>query len=160
MVPVCLHSRRHVRRPHRHESPKDSESNAAGKADGHIYGLLWRIYWSNWDLTNRKVQQMSLTGNGLLAVFNSGFNRRARCMNGNTQFLGLSVIFGESVRINVWPFVASSERQRETQPDKNELETDAALVLWLALCHQKIVFIRQQKTELAGQTENTQKESR
>lgn len=159
MVPVCLHSRRHARRPRRRESPEDGESNApreGGKTDGHIYGLLWRIYWSNWDLKKQK-STTNETGNGLLAVFNWGFSQRASCANGNTQFLGLSVIFGESVRVNVWPSVASSERQRETQPDRNQLEV---LVLRLAICHQKIVFIRQQKTELAGQTENTQKESR
>lgn len=71
----------------------------------------------------------------------SGFNQLVSRMNGNTQFVGLSVIFGESARINVWPFITSSEHQSETQPDKNKVATAAALILCLAICHQKIVFI-------------------
>lgn len=42
-----------------------------------------------------------------MEFWRSGVNQRVSRMNGNTQFVGLSVIFGESVGINVWPLVAS-----------------------------------------------------
>lgn len=43
----------------------------------------------------------------------SGAGRRASCVNGNTRFLGLSVVFGESVRVSAWPLIASPERRSE-----------------------------------------------
>lgn len=65
--------------------------------------------------------------------------------------VGLAAIFGESVGVNVFDLIASSERQSETQPCGSSARP------LVAVGRHKIVFIWQQKTESAVQTEKIQK---
>lgn len=65
--------------------------------------------------------------------------------------VGLAAIFGESVGVNVFDLIASSEHQSETQPGGSGARPP------VAVGRHKIVFIWQQKTESAGQTETIQK---
>lgn len=61
--------------------------------------------------------------------------------------VGLAAIFGESVGVNVFDLIASSEHQSETQPGGSSARP------LVAVGRHKIAFIWQQKTESAGQTE-------